>query len=302
MLRTLLADGGVVALGCTDPFSARLAELAGAKALYLSGQVLEAVVLGAPDMGLATLTEVTDHVRRITNVVGVPLICDAEAGFVGGPVNVHRAVRELERTGVAAIHIEDQALPKKCPLLPGKKVVERGEGIARIETAVAARTDPDFMIIARTDADVISFDEVIERSNRYLQAGADVAMPIVTEVDGVPRTSLSPDDQMDVLARLAQRIDGPVMMAGSEAPIGYTASDLLNAGFAIVPFAGAAFQAAGNAMLEVYRELLSRGTSSAYFERNPPELTFGLGTMRLLDLDTYLEIEDRAAARASEMK
>jgi 2-methylisocitrate lyase-like PEP mutase family enzyme len=292
-LRKLMTAGGVMALGAQDAYAARLAEVEGAQAIYISGYVTEATLLAAPDLGVMTLTELAQHARRIADAVDLPVISDADVGFIGGPINVHRTVRELEHAGLAGIHIEDQDIPKKCPGIPGKKVVDRGEAIARVDTAVRARTNPDFLIIARTDSDIISFDEVVERSNRFLQAGADVAMPVVADVDGVSFDRLEPDDQMERISRLQARIDGPMQWMGAEIPRGYTAQDLFALGFGIVPIAGAGFEAATTAQRKVYRSYLADGNGEAYFSQYPSELVFGRGTIEVLDLERFLAVEER---------
>jgi methylisocitrate lyase len=282
-------------LGAQDPYAARLAEVEGAQAIYISGNVSEATLLAVPDIGVMTLTEMAQLARRIADAVSLPVIADADVGFIGGPVNVHRTVREMQHAGLAGIHIEDQALPKKCPDVPGARhVVDRGEAVARIDTAVRARTDPDFVIIGRTDADGISFEEVVERSNLFLQAGADVAMPVLAEIDGIGFGSLAPDDQMERIARLQGRIDGPMQWMGAGIPAGYTAQDLFALGFSIVPIAGAAFEAAVTAMRQVYRAFLADGRGNAYFDQHPSELMFGPGTQGVLELDQFLKLENRA--------
>ena len=294
-LRKLMAAGGVMALGAQDAYAARLAEVEGAQAIYISGNATEATLLAAPDLGVMTLTELAQLAHRIADAVNLPVIADADIGFVGGPINVHRTVRELEHAGLAGIHIEDQALPKKCPDVPGaRRVVDRGEAVARIDTAVRARTNPDFLIIARTDSDIISFDEVVERSNRFLQAGADVAMPVVADVDGISFGVLGPDEQMERVSRLQGRIDGPMQWMGAAIPRGYTAQDLFALGFEIVSIAGAGFEAATTALRKVYRAFLADGHGAAYFDQYPSELVFGPGTMEVLNLARFLAVEERS--------
>jgi 2-methylisocitrate lyase-like PEP mutase family enzyme len=152
-LRARLAKGPViVAPGIYDAYGARLVEQAGFEAAYMTGNGVSASLLGRPDVGLVDLTLITDHARRVAACVDIPLICDADTGY-GNAVNVRRTVQEFEAAGVAAIHMEDQVSPKRCGQLPGARpVIGLDEAAGKIQAAVAARRDPDFVIIARTDA------------------------------------------------------------------------------------------------------------------------------------------------------
>lgn len=174
-LRELLAQrAAVVAPGAYDALSARLVESAGFDVVYMTGFGTTASLLGRPDVGLLGQSEMVDNARRITQVVDRPVIADADTGY-GNPINVIRTVREYERAGVAALHLEDQITPKKCGHLQGKVVVPAAEMEAKIRAAVDARTDPDLVIIARTDARAVEgLDAAIERARGYARAGADV--------------------------------------------------------------------------------------------------------------------------------
>jgi 2-methylisocitrate lyase-like PEP mutase family enzyme len=174
-LRTLLdADEPVLAPGAYDGLSARLVEAAGFHAAYLTGFGTAASMLGRPDVGLLTATEMVDNARRMVAAIDVPLIADADTGY-GNPLNVIRTVGDYESAGVAAIQLEDQTAPKRCGHLAGKSVVPVGEMAAKIEAAVAARADPDLLIIARTDAAAVDgLDAAIDRARRYADAGADL--------------------------------------------------------------------------------------------------------------------------------
>ena len=235
-LKALLEPGKcLVTPGCHDALSARIAEDAGFEALAISGFGVEAALLGKPDLGLLTLSELVDQARRITGAVGVPVTCDGETGF-GGVHNIARLVRDMEACGIAGIQIEDQANPKRCPALEGRSLVDIDEHIVRIRAAIAARHDPDFLVIARSDADSVSQAELILRCNRYLAAGADMAMPICFVVDGRPIDLFDPDGQMEVFARLARAIDGPVK--GVVIPKGYCAKDMGEIGYSLVGLTG----------------------------------------------------------------
>jgi methylisocitrate lyase len=167
-------------VGVFNAIVARMAERLGFQAIYLSGGALSAS-LGLPDIGLVTLTEFIEEARRLTQAATVPLICDADTGF-GEALNVERTVRLFESVAVAGIHLEDQQLPKRCGHLSGKHLVEPEVMAAKIRAAVAARRDPDFVIIARTDArGVTSFEDAIRRARMYLEAGADAIFPEALE-------------------------------------------------------------------------------------------------------------------------
>jgi carboxyvinyl-carboxyphosphonate phosphorylmutase len=174
-LRQLLAAGElIVAPGAYDALSAVLIEQAGFPAVYMTGFGTAASLLGRPDIGLLSGSEMVDQARRIAGCVTVPLIADADTGY-GNPINVIRTVREYERAGAAALHLEDQVMPKRCGHMSGKVLVPVADMVAKVEAAVAARTDPDFVIIARTDARAVEgLDAALDRAARYLEAGADV--------------------------------------------------------------------------------------------------------------------------------
>lgn len=175
--RELLAAGGMVtAAGVYDGLSAKAAQQAGFEALYLTGNGSMASMLGVPDLGLATMDEMVRCAGDLAMAVKVPLLCDADTGY-GGLLNIKRTVEAFERADLAGIHIEDQVMPKRCGALGGVRVVDRQEAKTRIETAVRARQDPDFMIIARTDArDVNGLGEAVARAQLFALAGADAVM------------------------------------------------------------------------------------------------------------------------------
>lgn len=291
-LRSLLADHPVVAAGCFDPFSARLAELAGFEAVHLSGFCVELTQLGAPDLGLLTLTELASHAARVTAAISVPVLADIDTGF-GGVLNVHRTIREMQRAGVAGVHLEDQVVPKRCPLLAGRRVLERSAAVERVAAACDARTDPDFVVVARSDADVVSFDEVVARCNLYLQAGADLVMPMLmeVEVDGRPYGQLAPEEQVDLLRRLAASVDGPLMGMGGPPPRGYTAKDMGELGFSFWMFAASGLSAAANAMSEMYADLLEHGTDENYVITKPGPYHDPALLMDNVHLEHYARLE-----------
>jgi 2-methylisocitrate lyase-like PEP mutase family enzyme len=195
-LRAMLKqDGMIVAPGAYDCITARTIAQAGFSAVYMTGAGT-AATLGYPDYGLVTMSEMADNAGRIANCVDVPVIADADTGY-GNELNTTRTVREYERRGVAGLHIEDQGFPKKCGHLDNKVIVPLDEYLAKIRAAVAARHNPDFLIIARTDSRApLGFEEAIRRANASLAAGADMAFveapQTVEEVASVPKLVKGP--------------------------------------------------------------------------------------------------------------
>jgi 2-methylisocitrate lyase-like PEP mutase family enzyme len=180
----------LVAPGCFDGLSARLVEEAGFEAAYLSGGAV-ARSMGIPDIGLVTMSEVIERAAQVVAAVKIPIIADADTGY-GNAVNLVRSVREFERTGVAAIHIEDQITPKRCGHLDGKEVIPLPEMENKLQAALASRNDPDFLIIARTDArGVHGFDDAISRGRAFAKLGVDAifveAPQSEAELEEIPR-------------------------------------------------------------------------------------------------------------------
>jgi len=203
-LRKRLTTGPVIiAPGIYDAYGARFVEQAGFEAAYLTGNGVSASLLGRPDVGLVDLTMITGHARRIAAAVDIPVICDADTGY-GNAVNVRRTVEVFEAAGVAAIHLEDQASPKRCGQLPGARpVIELAEAVGKVEAALAARRDPDFIIIARTDAaEAHGLDEAIRRARAFRTAGADV---IFVEMKSGPSI-------LEELKRVASEVDAPCLV------------------------------------------------------------------------------------------
>jgi carboxyvinyl-carboxyphosphonate phosphorylmutase len=233
----LTAPGIIVAPGAYDGFSARLIEAAGFQAVYMTGAGTAASHLGQPDLGLTTLTEMATHASHIAGCVALPVIADADTGY-GNVLNVVRTVREYERAGVAGLHLEDQVAPKKCGHIAGKQVIPTGEFCDKIRAAVEYRTDPDFVIIARTDARAVTgLDDAIERANRYAEAGADV---IFVEA---PQTQ-------DEIARVAREVKAPLlanMVAGGRTP-SVKFSELERLGYKIVIYPAVCMMAAVQAI------------------------------------------------------
>lgn len=293
-LKSQLASGkGIVAPGAHDALAAVLAQEADFEAIYLSGFAFEATQLGAPDMAIATLRELSTHAGNIVTATDLPVICDVDTGF-GGPNNVHRTVREMERVGVTAIQIEDQAEPKRCPFLGGRQVVSREAGAARIRIAAEARTRDDMLIIARTDADEVSTDEVVARCQLYYDAGADLVLPMVRNLDGVALTDRTPEERMALYQNLVNLIDRP--MVALDPPPGFTAEDLIKLGISMVILPLASLEASSTAMLNYYHSLRTTGSSDAYRSDHPARVPANLEMMNMLGLEEYLKREDTLPA------
>jgi methylisocitrate lyase len=196
-LKELVAKGTVMVPGAFNALVGRMIERTGFQALYVSGAAMSAG-MGMPDIGLVTLSEVAEETRRITTAVSIPAIVDVDTGF-GEAVNVERAVRTIEAAGAAAIQIEDQRLPKRCGHLSGKELVSCEDMTAKVRAAVSARRDPDFVIIARTDArGVNGFDDAVARAMAYRAAGADAIFPEAME-------------SADEFRRFRAAVDGPLV-------------------------------------------------------------------------------------------
>jgi 2-methylisocitrate lyase-like PEP mutase family enzyme len=198
-LRRMLAATDVLVLpGVYDALSASLVQRCGFRGAYMSGAGVSMSLIGFPDLGFTTMTEMAGQAARIAAVLDIPVVADADTGY-GNALSVQRTVAEYERAGVAGLHIEDQAFPKRCGHLTGKAVISVEEFVEKIRAAVEARRDPDLVVIARTDARApLGFDAAIERANRCVAAGADL---IFVEA---PQTE-------DEIARIPREVDGPVM-------------------------------------------------------------------------------------------
>jgi len=255
-LRELLAGPELlVAPGAYDALSARLIAQAGFSAVYMTGFGTAASVLGQPDVGLLTMSEMVSRASALAAVVGdLPLIADADTGY-GNPINVRRTIREYERTGVAGLHLEDQVWPKKCGHMEGKQVIPMDEMVQKIRAAVDARQDPDFVIIARTDANAVNgLEDALRRGQAYREAGADV---IFIEA---PRS-------MEELQAIVQAFPGvPLLYNWAESgktPL-LSLDEIRILGFKLVIFPVSMLFAATSAMLKLL-ELLKRGETPTSF-------------------------------------
>jgi methylisocitrate lyase len=241
--------------GVFNAMAGLIAERSGFPAIYLSGAALTAGH-GVPDIGLLSMSEFVDAARYITTATDLPLLVDADTGF-GGAMNVERAVVQLERAGVAAIQIEDQQLPKRCGHLSGKTLVTTEEMEQKIRAAAAARSDPEFVIVARTDAaGVDGFSAAVERSNRYLEAGADVIFGEALE-------------SRDEFSRFRSEVDAPLLANMTEfgrSPL-LSRQELEDLGYAIALYPVTSLRVAMKAVDEAFSELAASGTQTGFVQR-----------------------------------
>jgi methylisocitrate lyase len=246
------AESPLQVVGCIHAYAARLAARTGFKALYLSGGGVAAGSLGVPDLGITTLDDVLTDVRRITGVTELPLLVDADTGF-GSAFNIARTIRGLITAGAGAVHIEDQVQAKRCGHRPGKAIVSQDEMVDRIKAAVDARTDEQFVIMARTDAIAVEgVDAALSRARACVEAGADMVFPeAVTD--------------LAVYRRFVDEVGVPVLANITEfgvTPL-FTREELASAGVAIALYPLSAFRAMSAAALQVYRALRHDGTQKA---------------------------------------
>lgn len=260
-LKALLQSGRIVrAPGAYDALSARLVERAGFEAVYMTGFGATASRIGQPDIGLLTQTEMATHARDMVRAVGIPVIADADTGY-GGPSNIARTVQESLQAGVAAIHLEDQAQPKRCGQMAGIRLVDARENERRLKCALQARADQPLLVIGRTDAlPAAGIDEAVARARRYQEAGVDLVF-----VDGIKSVA-----EVEAVAR---RVPGPKIVSivdGTEA-IALDAQQLQAMGFAVVLYALTALFSAARAVQQalatLHRDGMPRDTASmAYAE------------------------------------
>ena len=255
-LRELIAKGAIMMPGVPNAAMARQVEQIGFDAVYVSGAGMANATAGMPDIGLLTLTEVAQLAGYIAKAVKIPAIVDADTGF-GGSENVARTIHELERAGLAGCHIEDQEFPKRCGHLAGKSIIDLEEMVERIKAAVAARHDPDFMIVARTDARAVEdFDRTVDRAQNYLAAGADAIFPEALQ---------SAEEFRD----FANEIDLPLLANMTEfgkSPL-LSFEELSDFGYRMVIFPMSAFRVAMKASEEFLRALKKSGAQSDWLEK-----------------------------------
>jgi len=236
------AEKPLQVIGAINAYTARMAEATGYKALYLSGGGVAANSLGMPDLGISTLEDVLTDVRRITDVTTLPLLVDIDTGW-GGAFNIARTIRSMIKAGAGAVHMEDQVGQKRCGHRPGKEVVSKDEMVDRIKAAVDARTDPGFVIMARTDA------PAIERAQAYVEAGADMIFPeAMTELSMYSQFKAAV--KVPILANITEFGFTPL----------FTTEELRSVDVDIVLYCCGAYRAMNAAALKVYQAIRAEGT------------------------------------------
>ena len=245
----LAAESPLQVMGAITAYAGLMAKRTGYKALYLSGGGVAANSLGVPDLGISTMEDVLTDARRIVDATGMPLLVDIDTGW-GGAFNIGRTIRNFERIGVAAVHMEDQVGQKRCGHRPGKEVVSTQEMVDRIKSAVDARTDRDFVIMARTDAAAVEgLDSAIERAVAYVEAGADMVFPeAMTSLDDYRKVKAAV--KVPILANLTEFGSTPF----------YTTDELRDAGVDIALYCCGAYRAMNKAALNFYETVRRDGT------------------------------------------
>ena len=243
-------------LGVIDAYSAMQAQKVGAKAIYISGGALAAMSLGLPDLGISSLEDVCTDTRRITAASDLPLLVDADTGW-GGAFNIARTIKELTRSGAAACHIEDQVAQKRCGHRPNKELVSADEMCDRIKAAVDAKIDPDFVVMARTDAHASEGQQAaIDRASRYVEAGADMIFAEAIHT-------------LDEYRQFTQTIKVPVLANITEfgkTPY-FTRDELGKVGISMILYPLSAARAMNKAALEVFEDILKNGTQQKSIEK-----------------------------------
>jgi methylisocitrate lyase len=283
----LAAEKPLQIAGAINAYTARLAQAAGFRALYLSGGGLAANSLGLPDLGISTLDDVLIDVRRITDASTLPLLVDIDTGW-GSAFNIARAIRSLIKAGAAAIHIEDQVGAKRCGHRPGKELVPAEEMVDRLKAAVDARSDPDFVLMARTDALAAEgLDAAIARARAYVAAGADMIFAeAVTELSQY--TEFKRAVGVPILANITEFGQTPL----------WTREELAAAGVDIVLYCCAAYRAMNAAALRVYQTIRAEGTQKNLL----PLMQSRADLYKYLDYHAYEEKLDALFAKEKQSK
>lgn len=243
------AEKPLQVIGAINAYHAKLAEAVGYKALYISGGGVAAGSLGLPDLGITTLDDVLTDLRRVTDATGLPVLVDIDTGF-GGAFNIARTVKAMIKSGAGAAHIEDQVQAKRCGHRPGKAIVSQAEMVDRVKAAVDAKTDPDFVIMARTDALAVEgLQAAIDRACACVEAGADMVFPeAMTELAMYKQFATAV--KVPVLANITEFGSTPL----------FTVEELAGAGVSLALYPLSAFRAMNQAALKVYEAIRRDGT------------------------------------------
>ena len=254
--KAIEAERPLQVIGAINAYHAKLAEKTGYKAIYLSGSGVAAGSLGLPDLGISTLEDVLIDIRRITDSSSLPLLVDVDTGF-GGAFNIARTIRSVEKSGAAAVHIEDQIQAKRCGHRPNKSIVSQNEMVDRIKSAVDAKNDENFVIMARTDALAVEgLQSAIDRACACVEAGADMIFPEAI-------------NDLDTYKKFTKSVDVPVLANITEfgaTPL-FSLDELNSVGIAIALYPLSAFRAMNKAALNIYKGLREEGTQKNLVEQ-----------------------------------
>ena len=254
--KAIEAERPLQVIGAINAYHAKLAEKTGYKAIYLSGGGVAAGSLGVPDLGISTLEDVLIDIRRITDSSSLPLLVDVDTGF-GGAFNIARTIRSVEKSGAAAVHIEDQIQAKRCGHRPNKSIVSQNEMVDRIKSAVDAKNDENFVIMARTDALAVEgLQSAIDRACACVEAGADMIFPEAI-------------NDLDTYKKFTKSLDVPVLANITEfgaTPL-FSLDELNSVGIAIALYPLSAFRAMNKAALNIYKGLREEGTQKNLVEQ-----------------------------------
>ena len=254
--KAIEAERPLQVIGAINAYHAKLAEKTGYKAIYLSGGGVAAGSLGVPDLGISTLEDVLIDIRRITDSTSLPLLVDVDTGF-GGALNIARTIRSVEKSGAAAVHIEDQIQAKRCGHRPNKSIVSQNEMVDRIKSAVDAKNDENFVIMARTDALAVEgLQSAIDRACACVEAGADMIFPEAI-------------NDLDTYKKFTKSVDVPVLANITEfgaTPL-FSLDELNSVGIAIALYPLSAFRAMNKAALNIYKGLREEGTQKNLVEQ-----------------------------------
>ena len=254
--KAIEAERPLQVIGAINAYHAKLAEKTGYKAIYLSGGGVAAGSLGVPDLGISTLEDVLIDIRRISDSSSLPLLVDVDTGF-GGAFNIARTIRSVEKSGAAAVHIEDQIQAKRCGHRPNKSIVSQNEMVDRIKSAVDAKNDENFVIMARTDALAVEgLQSAIDRACACVEAGADMIFPEAI-------------NDLDTYKKFTKSVDVPVLANITEfgaTPL-FSLDELNSVGIAIALYPLSAFRAMNKAALNIYKGLREEGTQKNLVEQ-----------------------------------
>lgn len=278
LLRRYILDDEILILPVAhDALCARIAEQTGFKAIFTAGYSNSAAYLGKPDVSLMTLTEMVDCASRIADATNLPVFADGDTGH-GNVTNVIRTIKLFEKAGVAGVFIEDQASPKRCGHMSGKQVIPADEMAAKIKAALDARSDPDFVVMARTDAlSVNGIEDALDRASLYREAGADMIF-------------VEAPESVEHMRRITSQVDAPTManmVPGGKTPI-LPASELQDIGYAAVACPTACTYAIAKTVRDLFKELIQTGTTAGFDDRmiRFDEFNELLGLQEIRDLES----------------